>query len=321
MEGNMKKGLTLLIIGVFLVAALLIWWANGISAVDKNNTTPQTFIIPPGAGIKQIASQLKQQKLIKDPTVFYFLVKQMGIEKKIQAGSYRLSQALTAEQIAKNLTVGTHDIWVTVPEGKRAEEIADILQKNIPTYEESWRDELIANEGYLFPDTYLFPKEAGIDMIINTMRGTFENRYSSIENNTNLSKEEIVILASMIEREARHDVDRPIVSSVMYNRLDQGIPLQIDATVQYALGYDRGEGTWWKKGLTHDDLQIASPYNTYENAGLPPGPISNPGLAVLKAAANPSDTEYLFYITDKSGTNRYARTNDEHNANIKRYGL
>jgi UPF0755 protein len=321
MEGYMKKVLVLLIIGVFFVAAALLWWTNGTSAVDKNSTAPQTFIIPPGAGMKQIANQLKEQNLIKDPTVFYFLVKQLGIEKKIQAGSYRLSPAQSAEEIARSLTVGTEDIWVTIPEGKRAEEVADILEKSLPTYDESWREQLIVNEGYLFPDTYLFPKEAGIDMIINTMRGTFENRYSTIQNKTNLSKEEIVILASMIEREARHDVDRPIVSSVMHNRLAEGMPLQIDATVQYALGYDRGEGTWWKKGLTYDDLRISSSYNTYENAGLPPGPISNPGIAVLEAAANPSDTNYLFYITDKTGTNRYARTNDEHNANIKRYGL
>jgi UPF0755 protein len=321
MEGKMKKLLTLLIIGVFFVAGFLIWWANGISAVDKNNTTPVTFIIPPGAGIKQIANELKQQKLIKDPTVFYFLVKQMGIEKKIQAGSYRLAPSQTAEQIAKSLTVGTEDIWVTIPEGKRAEEVADILKKDMPLYDETWRGQLIENEGYLFPDTYLFPKESTIDTVINTMRGTFENRFSTIQNNTSLSDEEVVILASMIEREARHDEDRPIVSSVMHNRLAIDMPLQIDATVQYALGYDRGEGTWWKKGLTRDDLQITSPYNTYENAGLPPGPISNPGLAVLKAAANPSDTDFLFYITDKNGVNRYARTNDEHNANIKRYGL
>jgi len=315
---NMKKFLTLLILGVFAVAAILIWWANGISAVDKNNKTPQTFVIPPGAGIKQIANDLKEQKLIKDPTVFYFLVKQMGIEKKIQAGSYRLSPSQTAEQIARSLTVGTQDIWITIPEGKRAEEIADILEKNMPQYDESWREQLVANEGYLFPDTYLLPKDSTIDLILDTLRGTFNSKYASIDGVSEESQEEIVILASMIEREAFTDEEKPVIAGIIQNRLNAGMPLQVDATIQYVKGRP---GAWWKPVLLSEYKSVDSPYNTYLSQGLPPGPISNPGLKALEAAANPAETDYLYYLHDKNRQIRYAKTLEEHETNIERYGL
>lgn len=314
----MRKIVVLVILFVFLITGVLIWWTNGISAVDKNNPTPQTFIVPPGAGIKRIANDLKKQKLIKDPTVFYLLVKQMGIEKKIQAGSYRMSQSQTAEQIAKNLTMGTEDVWVTIPEGKRAAEIAEILQKNMQGYDPSWDAELEANEGYLFPDTYLFPKDATIGLIITTMRGTFDKKYEEVRNSTNLTQEQIVTLASMIEREAITDEEKPIISGIIQNRMDEGMPLQIDATIQYVKGRT---GAWWKPVLLSEYKSVVSPYNTYLTSGLPPGPISNPGLPSLKAAADPEDTDYVFYIHDQNGQIRYAKTLEQHNQNIERYGL
>jgi UPF0755 protein len=317
----MKKLTILFIIILLVVAALLIWWSNGVAPVSKKDTGTQTFVVNKGAGIREIASSLKRAGLIKDPVVFFLLVKKEGLEKKIQAGSFKLSPSQSAGQIAKNLTLGTQDIWITIPEGKRAEEVAEILKKNLPLYNDSWVETLKENEGYLFPDTYLFPKESTVETVVNVMRGTFDSRFAEVENHTNLTHDQVVILASLIEREAREDIDRPIISSVIHNRLNIGMPLQIDATVQYALGYDAGEQTWWKKNLTVTDLKIDSPYNTYIVTGLPPGPIASPGLAVLKAAANPADTDYIFYITDKNGENHYAKTNAQHNANIKKYGL
>jgi UPF0755 protein len=317
----MKKLTILFIIILLVVAALLIWWSNGVAPVSKKDTGTQTFVVNKGAGIREIASSLKRAGLIKDPVVFFLLVKKEGLEKKIQAGSFKLSPSQSAGQIAKNLTLGTQDIWITIPEGKRAEEVAEILKKNLPLYNDSWVETLKENEGYLFPDTYLFPKESTVETVVNVMRGTFDSRFAEVENHTNLTHDQVVILASLIEREAREDIDRPIISSVIHNRLNIGMPLQIDATVQYALGYDAGEQTWWKKNLTVTDLKIDSPYNTYVVTGLPPGPIASPGLAVLKAAANPADTDYIFYITDKNGENHYAKTNAQHNANIKKYGL
>ena len=317
----MKKLTILFIIILLFVAGLLIWWSNGVAPVSKNDSGTQTFVVNKGAGIREIASSLKKAGLIKDPVVFFLLVKKEGLEKKIQAGSFKLSPSQSAGQIAKNLTLGTQDIWITIPEGKRAEEVAEILKKNLPLYNDSWVETLKENEGYLFPDTYLFPKESTVETVVNVMRGTFDGRFAEVENHTNLTNDQVVILASLIEREAREDIDRPIISSVIHNRLNINMPLQIDATVQYALGYDAGEQTWWKKNLTVTDLKIDSPYNTYVVTGLPPGPIASPGLAVLKAAANPADTDYIYYITDKNGENHYAKTNAQHNANIKKYGL
>ncbi len=314
---------------VFIVCILLVlvaiigfgWWNNGLSPVNPSEKTQKIFVVQKGSGIKQIAKDLKNEGLIRDHVVFYLLVKNLNLDQKIQAGTFRLSPSQSAETIAKNLTVGILDMWVTIPEGKRAEEIANILKETIPTYEVSWRETLIENEGYLFPDTYLIPKDASNTMIVSLLTNTFNQRYTTIKNKTNLSQAELVTLASLIEREAKFDADRGMISSVMHNRLDLGMKLDIDATVQYALGYDYVEKTWWRKNITFADLQIASPYNTYRNASLPPTPIANPGLKALQAAANPVNTEYLFYFTDKSGKNRYSRTNEEHNAQIKKYGL
>lgn len=317
----MKKLLVILVLIGVLIGGVVLWWQNGLRPVNSKDKTTRMFTIARGTGIKAIANKLKAEGLIRNPVVFFYYVRQHKIDQKIQAGDFRLSPAMSAEQIAKALTMGSEDIWVTIPEGKRAEEIADILEADIPTYNDSWRQELDLHEGYLFPDTYLIPRDATIDQIITLLTNTFEEKYATVTNNTNLSKAQIVILASMIEREARNDQDRPLISSVMHNRLQIGMPLQIDATVQYAIGYDPGEKTWWKKNLTINDLKIQSLYNTYIRTGLPPGPIANPGLAVLKAAANPANTNYLYYITDRNGINRYARTGEEHNKNIQKYGL
>ena len=225
-------------------------------------------------------------------------------------------------QIIENLKHGTLDIWVTLPEGLRASEINEILKEKMPTYENSWEKELAKNEGYLFPDTYLLPRDADINMIVSILRGNFDNKYKTLDTSkTKLSQNEIVTIASLVEREARHDQDRPLVASVIRNRLDLGMKLDIDATIQYALGYQSAQKRWWKKSLTNADKLLNSPYNTYRVAGLPPAPISNPGLESLMATINPASTNYLYYITDKNGVNRYAGDLEGHNSNIQKYGL
>jgi UPF0755 protein len=314
----MRKGIVFLsIIAVILIG--FFWWNLNLMPVNARDHNEVMFTVPPGSGIKAIARSLQSQGLIRNSFIFTIMTQQSGLDKKIQAGDFRLSPALSSKEIATRLSKGVEDIWVTIPEGKRAEEIAAILKDKIPEYDSSWEDELIKNEGYLFPDTYLIPHNATIDSIVTLLTSTFAERYKAVTTNkTNLTQQQIVTLASLIEREARHDQDRPLISSVMHNRLDIGMPLQIDATVQYAIGT---EGDWWKKDLTFDDLKVNSPYNTYVVTGLPPGPISNPGLKALQAAANPDNTDYLYYITDKNGVNHYAKTGEEHNANIRRYGL
>ena len=315
---------------IYITAAILLvvvviafaWWANATSPINSKDNTPKIFVIAQGQGVRAIAKNLKDQGLIKDQVVFFLMTKQLGLDSKIQAGSFRLFPSMTAKEIANQLTHGTLDIWVTIPEGQRAGEIADALEKNMPNYDSSWEAVLEQNEGYLFPDTYLFPKDADIDTIVTTMRDNFESKYKTLNTNkTNLTKVEIITLASLIEREARHAEDRPLVSSVIHNRLDAGMKLDIDATLQYILGYQSTQKRWWKEGLTNQDKLLNSPYNTYQVAGLPPTPISNPGLASLQAAVEPAETGYFYYITDSSGKNRYAETFEDHEANISKYGL
>lgn len=317
----MKKFIALLfLIGIVGAGA---WWFNGTAPVDSGDTMLRTFTVNKGEGVKQIAANLKSQNLIKDPNVFYLLVKQLGLENKIQAGDFRISPAMNAEKIANTLQTAVNDFRVTIPEGKRAQEIADILSQSFPSFQDSWRQQLEAQEGYLFPDTYSFPKDATIDQIIKTMTDNFEAKYATLtggQRNT-LTEKEIVTIASLVEREARHDVDRPMVASVILNRYKIGMKLDIDATIQYALGYDKADKRWWKENLTVDDLALNSPYNTYKVSGLPPTPISNPGVKALEAVINPANTEYIFYISDKDGVNHYAKTNEEQEANKKKYGL
>lgn len=317
----MKRLIVLIIILGALVGGLLIWWKNGMSAVDLSDKTQKIFVINRGAGLKEVSNDLKKEGFVKSPIVFFLYARQQKLEGKIQSGDFRLSPSMDVETIAKEITHGTIDIWVTVPEGKRAEEIADILKSSVPTYKNSWRNTLDKYEGYLFPDTYLFPKDATIDLIVSLMTKNFENKYESITNAPKdpFEKEKVVIIASMIEREAKLSEDRPLVASVILNRLKINMALQIDASVQYALGYQEDKKTWWKKILTKDDLGLNSLYNTYLNTGLPPKPISNPGLSALNAVINPSDTKYLYYVSDKNGKNHYAATLEGHNTNIRRY--
>lgn len=317
----MKKLAVITIIAIVVGGGSLIWWNNMLQAPDSNNSTPTIFVINKGDEVREIAYNLKSKGLIKSPIAFFLLIKKLGLDKKIEAGDFRLNPSMDTYKIAQNLTDGRLDIWVTIPEGKRAEEIAEILKNNIPSYKPSWKDTLVEKEGYLFPDTYLIPKDANIKLVIALMLDNFEKKYVSIKTDkpNPLSKNDSVIVASLVEREAKFPEDHPIVASVIHNRLKIGMKLDIDATVQYALGYSRNPKTWWRKNLSSEDLKIDSPYNTYINPGLPPNPIANPGIEALRAALDPQDSKYLYYISDKTGHNHYAKTLAEHHANIKRY--
>lgn len=318
----MKKFIILLTVSLVFIASFIVWFNNDLSSVNKNDKSKKTFIIRKGESIREISSSLKQKGLIKDPIVFFLLVKKLNLENKIQAGDFSLSPSMTSEEIAIALTKGTIDVWITIPEGKRAEEISEILEISIASYKKNWASELKKYEGYLFPDTYLIPKDTNINVITAILKNNFEEKFQKLKiKNTNYSKDEIVIIASLIEREAKFDKDRLIIASVIYNRLNIGMPLQIDATIQYALGYSKKEKKWWRKEITFDDLKIKSLYNTYENIGLPPFPISNPGLSSLNAALNPAQTNYIYYLSDKNGVNHYAKTLTEHQANIRKFGL
>lgn len=313
----MKKLIVLLLIlaagfGIYL------WFMSNLSAVDPGNTKQEYFVVEKGESARQIGTKLQEKGYIKNPTIFYLYLKFTGTDKKLQTGDFKFSKSMSTPTIAKLLTGNPIDIWVTIPEGMRADQIADILQEQIPTYDESWRGMLKTREGYLFPDTYLIPRTATIDQVLLIFKTNFDAKIASVgltESSQNLPR--IINIASLIERESLFDEDHPIVSSVIQNRLDLGMKLDIDATVQYALG-KQPDGKWWKK-VTSNDLAIISPYNTYKNAGLPPTPIANPGIDAIKAAMNPAVTDYLYYISDLKGHIHAAKTFEEHQRNINRY--
>ncbi|HUD44943.1 MAG TPA: endolytic transglycosylase MltG [Patescibacteria group bacterium] len=309
--------LILLVICLLLAGA---WWIHGNAPVNLQDKTQKSFNIQKGEPLREIANRLQTNGLIRDPIVFFLVVKQNGLDNKIEAGDFNLSSDMSAKQIAEALTKGTMEVWITIPEGYRATEIAALLKQKFAQYDPLWQPELQQYEGYLFPDTYQLSKDTTIEDIISTMHQNFDKKYASIAS-SQTNQKNIVIVASLIEREAKYPEDRPLVASVIYNRLNAGMPLQIDATIQYALGYQQAGNTWWKKDLTTNDLAISSPFNTYTQTGLPPTPISNPGIEALKAAINPAKTNYLYYVSDSTGHNHYATTLAEHNANIKKYGL
>jgi UPF0755 protein len=318
----MKRILVVLGLLIIFSVIILVWWQNGLQAANASDKTPKIFIVKSGEGVREIANNLKTNGLIKDPIVFFLLTKLQGIDKKIQAGDFRLAPTMSAQEIATNLTHGTLDIWTTIPEGLRATEIANILKAKIPSYNDSWISELQANEGYLFPDTYLIPRDADINMVLSLMKSNFQKKYDTVRDTkqTVLTDAQTVTVASIIEKEAKFAEDRPLVASVIMNRLNMGMALQVDPTVAYALGYQTDTKSWWKKDLTFDDLKINSLYNTYKNTGLPPTPISNPGLSAIEAALKPADTNYLYYYSDKLGHLHFATTVQGHNANIQKYG-
>lgn len=315
----MRKGFIVLIILIVVILSCLAWWKNGLSAVNPKDKSQKMFVIPKGTAIRTVGNELKSEGLIKDPVVFFLYIKQNNLDKNIQAGSYRLSPSMDLPKIMDTLGHGTVDVWITIPEGYRAEEIAAILKQNVPSYMDSWVESLKNEEGYLFPDTYLIPKDADISSVISILTNNFYTKIGTIglsKDTPGLSK--IITVASLIEREAKFADDRPNVSSVIANRLDSGMALQIDATVQYIYGYNPSSKKWWNEP-TAAQLKIPSLYNTYVHPGLPPAPICNPGLSAIEASFHPANTDYIYYVNDSKGKLHFARTLAEHNRNIEKY--
>jgi UPF0755 protein len=324
----MKPGNTIVVrIVIFIIVILIVlsgiwlWWNDGIAPVDVQDKTALVFIIKKGEGIKGISARLAQQNLIRSPTAFYILVKLNGIEKQIQAGDFRLTRNMNANTISKELTHGILDVWVTTLEGWRSEEIATKLTQELGIPEAEFLK--YAREGYMFPDTYLIPREATAAAIVQLFIDNFNKKVSpeflNGSSKIGLKPDEVIILASIVEREGRSDEDRSVIAGILLNRIKVKHPLEVDATLQYALGYQPIEKVWWKKELTIEDKKINSPFNTYLNLGFPPYPISNPGLASIKAVIDPVKSNYFYYIHDPKGQVHYAETLEQHNANVSKY--
>jgi len=307
-------------LGLFV---LFLFYKEGSLPINSKDKTSKIFVVKKGDTVTDMANALEKNNLIRNRLVFFIIVKQLGIEQKLQAGDFRLSPSMNAKEIAQSLTKGSIDIWITVIEGLRKEEVAHIISSHIDIPE----NEIInrAREGYLFPDTYLIPRTATVETIMSIFSNNFEKKYNqALQDRTRdngLTQEQIITLASLVEKEARSPKNKNIVGSILYKRIKNDWPLQIDATVQYAVGYQSREKTWWKKNLTRDDLDINSPFNTYKNLGFPPAPIANPGIYSIQAVMNATEnTPYWYYISSRDGsTMHYAASLDEHNENIRKY--
>lgn len=318
----MKKKYVFFSLLCLVFAFLFLYFQEGSMPVDKHDTNPRIFMINKGEGLNSIANKLANEKLIRNKVVFYLIVKQLGIEKKIQAGDFRLSRSMNTTQIAQTLTHGTSDTWVTIIEGLRKEEVAQELSANFKISEIEFIEQ--AKEGYLFPDTYLFPENSSIDTILSIITRNFNAKYTDELKDRarakGLTDRQVLTIASLVEKEAKSPQDKQQVASIILKRHLNDWPLDIDATVQYALGYQKKTKTWWKKDLTQEDLEADSQYNTRKYKGLPPAPICNPGLDSINAAINAdAQTPYWFYLSDKQGKMHYAVTLEEHNSNISKY--
>ncbi len=298
-----------------------LWWRDSVSPVDSSDTIPVAFTVARGDGAKTIAANLANNNLIRSSTGFYVLVKLIGIDRQLQAGEFRLTRAMDARTIALELTHGISDLWVTTLEGWRSEEMAAAIARDLDIPEQEFLK--FTREGYMFPDTYLIPQDATAAAIVDMFAQNFEKKVTSPmredAKRSGLTLAQVITLASIVEREGRTGEDRPIIAGILLKRLKADWPLQTDATLQYALGYQAREKTWWKKTLTLEDKNVRSLYNTYLNPGLPPGPIANPGIESIKAVIYPKETDYWYYLHDPAGGVHYAATVEEHNTNVATY--
>lgn len=320
---------------IYLSAILLL---NGTDLTRPNNKSGNdtAFIISIGEPVNAISQRLYVEGWIPDSDTFLNYLVYRGLDTTIQAGQYTLNQAMSAIDIAQELqdATPTHVTFSILP-GWRIEEIATSLTTSgLGFTPEEFLSAAITPknsfplssqlppqtslEGFFFPDTYQFSREITIDEFIQIILENFqiniEPRILQGLNRQGLSLFEGVVLASIVEKEAVNTEEMPLIASVFHNRLAAGMKLDSDPTVQYAIGYNHAGNTWWKNPLTLEDLKINSPYNTYINSGLPPGAISNPGLAAIEAVAFPSQSTYYYFraACDGNGGHVFAETFDEH---------
>ncbi len=319
----------------FLVLSILWWyWGNQpvcFSGAESNRCQETLFVIKKGDGIEKIAAALKTKEIIKSPLVFKIQAVRNNLAKKIQAGEFYLSGEKKPLEIAQSLTRGSFDKKVTVLEGWRSEEIGEsLLLQGIDINLESWRQEVQKGrlEGYLFPDTYMMPQSISAVKLIDIFLKNFEKKFTpDLEKEAllkGMDKNQVLILASLVEREAHHEKDRPIVAGILSKRLRNNWPLQVDASVQYALAskncpLSKANCQWWPQSLSEKDLKTQSSYNTYLYRGLPPAPICNPSLSSIKAVIFSQESPYWFYLSDKQGEIHYAVSDRQQAENIRKY--
>ena len=311
-----------------------------INTPISNDPLSVPFTVDIGESAVTIANKLLEQQFISDPDLFRLFLRYNGLDASLEAGDYELRRDMNMREIAQALQKANfEEVAITIPEGWRAEQVAELLgQENImdgPTFLAFVRQgvgvdhPLLADrpagasyEGYLFPDTYRLPVKATPEDLIERMVGNMAGKIpadtiqlASAQGHTFY---EILTVASIVEREAVVAAERPAIASVYLNRLVQGMYLQADPTVQYAMGYQTDSGQWWKTPVTLEEYsQVNSPYNTYLNPGLPPGPIANPGASSIIATLQPAQTNYLFFMgCGGEGAHLFAEDFASHEANV-----
>ncbi|MSQ61590.1 MAG: endolytic transglycosylase MltG [Dehalococcoidia bacterium] len=349
----MGKLLRTLVAAVFLIGAVLALAAwlgpagafpeGGPLRAGRSDNTIDVQVAP-GETVSSLAALLEELGVISSARLLRALASTVGLDNEIQAGDYAFSPGQAVLSVLDRLRRGlTSAQGTTIPEGRRVEETAAVLEEaGVVTaadfiaaargYDRSRYKFLVSVpagslEGFLFPDTYQVTKTASADDIVSLMLATFERKVLTPDvavdvNKNALSLQEIVTLASIVEREAVKSEEQPMIASVFLNRLRLGMRLQADPTVQYAITRDPASVTrygYWKRDLTVQDLAIDSPYNTYRASGLPPGPICNPGKEVILAVIRPASTKYLYFVARPDGSHAFSETLEEHNRNVDRY--
>jgi UPF0755 protein len=291
----------------------------------------RVFVVPEGAGLADVASRLERRGFIRGRSVFVLWARALGCSRSIKAGEYSLSPAMPPVKILEYLRRGmilTHP--VTIPEGVRLREVDGLLAERGLLEKEAFvsycSDSGTAEgygidapglEGFLYPDTYRFSKGLTVRVIADVMVSRFFEKVGPLEKRieeSGMSLEEVVILASIIEKETGSAPERPLIASVFLNRIARGMRLQSDPTAVYDI--DDFEGT-----ITRKELRRHSPYNTYVVAGLPPGPICNPGLDAVIAVLEPAQTDFLYFVSKNDGTHHFSKTLGEHNSAVQKYRI
>ena len=316
-------------------------WALVLGSLPvSSDRSPVRVMVGNGASAGEIAGVLADKGLIRSPFVFVFTCRMSGLAGQLRPGVYEFDRAMNLPMMIKQLVRGeSMESWITVPEGFTARQIADVLEdRQLVTAEAFLRMALTGNqeftqfsflegdnlEGYLFPDTYLITRGTDARGIVEKMLDAFEKKVArshrgaieqAIQKRFGLGPasfdeglHKLLTVASLVEREAKIPKDRPLIAAALYNRLQKRMRLEVDATVSYVPGDSRGN----KDRVYHSDLESGSPYNTYRQFGLPPGPICNPGLAAIKAAMDPAKVDYLYYVTKPDGSHVFTCTLQEH---------
>ncbi|MBP7768285.1 endolytic transglycosylase MltG [Candidatus Woesebacteria bacterium] len=305
-------------------AAAWVWYQ--LQPVSPATTATERFVIARGQSVSATADKLVAAGLVKNALVFRLYARYKKLDTGLQAGSYKLSPSMSVMALSTALTKGTEDTWIKLLEGWRVEEIADYLASNVELTEFKRADFMALakeSEGSVFPDSYLVSKESTAEQLFNLFTTTFQKRVvTGLEKELSAAPEQdlrkVIILASIVQREARSYEDMRRVAGILQNRIKIDMALNVDATLQYIQGYDTEEKKWWA-APTIATKKSTSLYNTYAHPGLPPGPICNPGLQAIKAVLDPIESNDLFYLHAPTGKMYYSVTLEEHNQNVSRY--